>query len=50
MSADKLRAIEAAEEILRVRGFRVVRVRHHGEVARIEVARAELAAPRAQHG
>lgn len=42
VSADKLRAIEAAEEILRVRGFRVVRVRHHGEVARIEVARAEL--------
>ena len=42
VSADKLRAIESAEEILRVRGFRVVRVRHHGEVARIEVARAEL--------
>jgi uncharacterized protein len=42
VSEDKLRAIEAAENALRVRGFRVVRVRHHGDVARIEVSPAEL--------
>jgi uncharacterized protein len=40
---DKLRTIERAEEALRRLGFRVFRVRHHEEVARIEVARAEMA-------
>ncbi|MEM7263748.1 MAG: ATP-dependent sacrificial sulfur transferase LarE [Planctomycetota bacterium] len=33
----KLRAVEAAEHSLRQLGFPVVRVRHHGDVARIEV-------------
>lgn len=42
VSSEKLQAIEAAEDVLRSEGFRVVRVRHHGEVARIEVGRAEL--------
>jgi uncharacterized protein len=42
---EKLRAIEAAEEAVHALGFRVVRVRHHGELARIEVGRDEL--PRA---
>ncbi len=32
-----LRQVEAAEEILRVRGFHQVRVRHHGTTARVEV-------------
>ena len=32
-----LRQVEAAEEVLRSRGFRQVRVRHHGTTARIEV-------------
>ena len=41
----KLRAIEQAEDAIRTLGFRVVRVRHHGEVARIELGREEL--PRA---
>jgi uncharacterized protein len=39
----KLRVIEAAEEAVRALGFRVVRVRHHGELARIEIGAAELA-------
>lgn len=42
VSEDKLRAIETAENALRDVGFRVVRVRHHGDVARIEVAPGEL--------
>jgi len=42
---DKLRAIEQAEEAIRGLGFRVLRVRHHGEIARIELGRDEL--PRA---
>ena len=45
VTGEKLRAIEAAEEAMRDLGFRVVRVRHHGDLARIEVGRDEL--PRA---
>jgi len=40
---EKLRTIERAEEALRGLGFRVVRVRHHDEVARLEIAREEMA-------
>jgi uncharacterized protein len=39
---DKLRQIEQAEQALRAIGFRVFRVRHHDEVARIELARDEM--------
>src|SRR4029079_4650847 len=42
---EKLRAIEQAEDAVRALGFRVFRVRHHDEVARIEIARDEM--PRA---
>jgi len=42
---EKLRAIEQAEDAVRALGFRVFRVRHHDEVARIEIARVEM--PRA---
>src|SRR5467141_3924682 len=42
---EKLRTIERAEEALRARCFRVFRVRHHDDVARIEIARSEM--PRA---
>jgi pyridinium-3,5-biscarboxylic acid mononucleotide sulfurtransferase len=42
VSESKLQAIESAEASLRELGFRVIRVRHHGDVARIEVAREEL--------
>jgi pyridinium-3,5-biscarboxylic acid mononucleotide sulfurtransferase len=38
-----LRQIEAAEAAIKALGFTQVRVRHHGEVARIEVADAEIA-------
>ena len=37
-----LRQIEAAEAALKAAGFHQVRVRHHGDVARIEVEPAEL--------
>jgi len=42
---EKLRSIERAEEALRGLGFRVFRVRHHGDLARLEIARSEM--PRA---
>jgi pyridinium-3,5-biscarboxylic acid mononucleotide sulfurtransferase len=42
---EKLRTIERAEDVLRAHGFRVCRVRHHDDLARIELGRAEL--PRA---
>jgi uncharacterized protein len=42
---ENLRQVEAGEEALRRLGFRQCRVRHHGEMARIEIAQDEL--PRA---
>ncbi len=45
VTAEKLRMIERAERVLRDLGFRVCRVRHHDERARIEIGRDEL--PRA---
>jgi uncharacterized protein len=39
----KLRQIEQAEAALRRLGFTELRVRHHGEMARIEIALADLA-------
>jgi len=42
ITPDKLRQVAAAEQTLRQRGFRQVRVRHHGQVARIEVPVAQL--------
>jgi len=38
ITAEKLRAVERAEDFLRSLGFRQFRVRSHGEIARIEVA------------
>jgi uncharacterized protein len=43
VTEDKLEAIERSEAALRELGFRVVRVRHHGDVARIELGREEMA-------
>jgi len=43
VSDEVLRQIEQAEDILRELGFRVFRVRHHDAVARLEIARAEMA-------
>jgi uncharacterized protein len=42
---EKLRTIERAERALRALGFRVCRVRHHDDLARIELARDDM--PRA---
>ncbi|HEX3702547.1 MAG TPA: ATP-dependent sacrificial sulfur transferase LarE [Vicinamibacterales bacterium] len=39
---EKLRMIERAEQALRTLGFRVCRVRHHDDLARVEIARAEM--------
>jgi len=39
---EKLRMIERAEQSLRTLGFRVFRVRHHDDMARIEIARDEM--------
>jgi uncharacterized protein len=45
VTREVLSQVERAEESLRELGFRELRVRHHGELARVEIARAEL--PRA---
>ncbi len=42
MTEEKLRRIEAAEEVLRELGFRVFRVRHHDAIARLEISRDEM--------
>src|ERR687887_192420 len=39
---EKLRTIERAEQALRDLGFRICRVRHHDELARIEIGRDEM--------
>jgi uncharacterized protein len=43
VTPEKLRQIDQAEEVLRELGYRQVRVRHHGDLARIELAPEELA-------
>ena len=45
VTVERLRQVEEGEERLRSLGFRQVRLRHHGELARVEVDPAEL--PRA---
>jgi uncharacterized protein len=45
VTREVLAQVEQAEESLRQLGFRELRVRHHGELARVEIARTEL--PRA---
>lgn len=42
VTIEKLRMIDRGEEALRSLGFSQCRVRHHGELARIEIAREEL--------
>lgn len=42
VTEEKLRMIEQGEEVLRSLGFRQSRVRHHGDIVRIEIAREEL--------
>ena len=43
VTVEKLRTIEDAEQAIRALGFRVYRVRHHDEIARVEIAREEMA-------
>jgi uncharacterized protein len=45
VTREVIEQVERAEESLRQLGFREFRVRHHGDLARVEIARAEL--PRA---
>jgi pyridinium-3,5-biscarboxylic acid mononucleotide sulfurtransferase len=40
---EKLRIVDRGEEALREMGFRIFRVRHHGDVARLEFGREDLA-------
>jgi uncharacterized protein len=42
VTPEKLRQVERAEEVLRGLGLRQVRVRHHGDLARIEVDPADF--------
>jgi uncharacterized protein len=42
ITAEKLAQVARAEEYLRREGFRQVRVRHHGEIARLEVGPEEM--------
>jgi uncharacterized protein len=43
VTAEKLSQVEKAEDILYDLGFRVLRVRHHGDIARIEVPAEDIA-------
>lgn len=45
VTIERLAQIEKGEEALRALGFRQIRLRHHGEIARVEIDPAEL--PRA---
>lgn len=40
---EKLRTVERGEEILHQEGLRQVRLRHHGDIARLEIGQDELA-------
>jgi pyridinium-3,5-biscarboxylic acid mononucleotide sulfurtransferase len=43
VTREALTAVEQGEEALRQLGFRQLRVRHHGDIVRIEIDRAEIA-------
>jgi uncharacterized protein len=42
VTIEKVSAVDQAEAALKQLGFRQVRVRHHGEIARIEIAGTEM--------
>lgn len=48
VTRERLATVESAEGALKARGYRVVRVRHHGERALLEVGEAEVARARAE--
>ena len=43
VTGEKLQTIERAEDALHRLGFRICRVRHHGDLARVELGRDEMA-------
>jgi uncharacterized protein len=43
VTKEALSAVEQGEDALRALGFRQVRVRHHGDIVRLEIAKDELA-------
>jgi uncharacterized protein len=49
VTREALSVVERGEEALRALGFRQFRVRHHGEIVRIEIARDELEKALAPH-
>jgi uncharacterized protein len=49
ITSDKLSQIDRAEQFLRDLGYRQLRVRHHGQVARIELPPADMPAFLASH-
>lgn len=42
ITVEKLSVVEKAEEILKKAGYRQLRVRHHGEIARLELAAPDI--------
>ncbi|WP_184090095.1 ATP-dependent sacrificial sulfur transferase LarE [Anaerocolumna cellulosilytica] len=42
ITKEKLEMVDKAEQLLLDKGFRQIRVRHHGEIARIEVGQEEI--------
>jgi pyridinium-3,5-biscarboxylic acid mononucleotide sulfurtransferase len=42
VTVEALAQVEKGEDALRAMGFRQLRVRHHGEIARLEIAREEM--------
>lgn len=42
VTREKLRMIDEGEQMMRTLGFSQTRVRHHGDIARIEIAREEM--------
>lgn len=48
VTPERLATVEAAEAALKAQGYRVLRVRHHGRKARLEVGRAEESRARAE--
>jgi len=42
VTREALEQVERGEDALRAMGFRQFRLRHHGDVARIEIARDEM--------
>lgn len=50
VTPERLARVEAAEEALHALGLRQIRVRHHGELARVEVGRDDIGLARQRSG